>query len=45
MSRWDVGEYLKWGGAVVQEWLLMVLNAVEVVPSILKSSSYDCAIL
>ena len=30
-----VGEHLKWGGAVVQEWLLRVLNAVvdlEVIP-------------
>ena len=35
-----VGEHLKRGGAVVQEWLLRVLNAVvdiEVVPSVLKS--------
>ena len=35
-----VGEHLKWGGAVVQEWLLRVLNAVvdlEVIPSVLKS--------
>ena len=35
-----IGEHLKWGGNVVQEWLLRVTNAVvdlEVVPSVLKS--------
>jgi len=35
-----VGEHLKWGGHMVQEWLLRVTNAVvdlEVLPSILKS--------
>ena len=35
-----VGEHLKWGGHVVQEWLLRVTNAVvdlEVAPCVLKS--------
>ena len=35
-----IGEHLKWGGNMVQEWLLRVTNAVvdlEVVPSVLKS--------